>query len=117
MHDSKIDEIQSFLVAFKQKLKVYGIVYHRSDNNSQTLLDLDITPTERADELFKLSVKHYYKGPYEDKYDPFGSPVWEFGMPVRKKEIYIKISLGNKNKPVLCKSFHFPKRKIKYPYK
>jgi len=110
-------EIENFLAAFRQKLKVYGIAYHRSDDNSQTLLDLDITPAERTDALYKLKVSNYYKGPDEDKYDPHGSPVWEFGMLVKNKEIYIKISLGKNNKPVLCKSFHFPKRKIKYPFK
>jgi len=117
MQDSKITAIEGFLSLFKEKMKVYGITYHRSDANSQTLLVLDITPLERNDELSKLNLKNYYKGPDEDKYDPYGSPVWEFGMPVKNKEVYIKISLGKKNKSVLCKSFHLPERKINYPFK
>ena len=117
MQNPKIEEIEGFLEDFKTKIKVYGISYHRSDDNSQTLLDLDLTERTIAAELLKLKVSNFYKGPNDDLYDPYGSPVWEFGMSVKNKEVYIKISLGNKNKSVICKSFHFPKRKIKYPFK
>ena len=117
MKNQKLLEIEHFLTVFKQKIKVFGIVYHRSDDNSQTLLDLDYTSDDRNLELLKLNINNFYKGPHEDKFDPYGSPVWEFGAEVKNKEIYIKISLGKNNKPVLCKSFHFPKRKIIYPFK
>jgi len=110
-------EVDSFLSDFKQKLKVYGIVFHRSNDNSQTLLDLEINPLDREKILLKLNTEDYYKGPDEDKYDPYSSPVWEFGKTFKNQEIYIKISSGKKNKEVVCKSFHFPKRKIKYPFK
>lgn len=111
------NDVDGFLSEFKQKMKVYGINYHYSNDNSQTLLDLDISPGARNDKLLKLNTINYFKGPNKDKYDPHSSPVWEFGIFLNKKEIYIKISLGKKNKPVLCKSFHFPKRIIIYPFK
>jgi hypothetical protein len=110
-------EIESFLYKFKQKLRTFNIVYHRSNKNSQTLLDLDITDSIRNNFLLKLCVEDYYKGPADDTYDPYGSPVWEFGIMIKGKEIYIKISLGTTNKPVICKSFHIAERKIVCPYK
>ena len=119
MQNPKIDvsQVKNFLIEFKQKLKVFGVVYHRSDDNSQTLLDLEISAYDRDEILLQLDVSDYYKGPDEDKYDPYSSPVWEFGKSVDNQEVYIKISSGKKNKPVVCKSFHFPKRKIHYPFK
>ncbi len=110
-------DVSEFLSVFKQKMKVYGISYHYSDENSQTLLDLDISPGARNKILLKLKTTNYYKGPNKDHYDPKSSPVWEFGIFYNNNEIYIKISFGKENKPVLCKSFHFPKRKITYPFK
>ena len=110
-------EIESFLYEFKQKLRTFNIVYHRSDKNSQTLLDLDINDFKRNNYLLKLRVEDYYKGPAVDTYDPYGSPVWEFGIGVKGADIYIKISLGAKNKPVICKSFHIAERKIVCPFK
>lgn len=111
------NDVDSFLSVFKQKMKVYGISYHYSDDNSQTLLDLDISPGARDKILLKLKSINYYIGPDKDNYDPKSSSVWEFGIFYNENEIYIKISLGKKNKPVLCKSFHFPKRTIIYPFK
>ncbi|MGA7722543.1 MAG: hypothetical protein WCA84_15335 [Ignavibacteriaceae bacterium] len=110
-------EIESFLIEFKQKLRTFSIVYHRSEKNSQTLLDLDINDCIRNNLLLKLSVEDYYKGPTADNYDPFSTPVWEFGLKKKGKDIYIKISLGAINKPVICKSFHIAERKIVCPYK
>lgn len=111
------NDVDGFLSEFKQKMKVFGVVYHRSDDNYQIMLDLDISPGARNNILLKLKTINYYKGPNKDNYDPHSSPVWEFGISLGNKEIYIKISLGRKNKPVLCKSFHFPKRNINYPFK
>lgn len=117
MQNPKIEEIEIFLTEFKQKLKIFDVAYHRSDDNSSAFVDLDIIPKHRNDILLKLTFKDYYKGPNPDLYDPYGAPVWEFGKVVNNKEVYIKISLGSQGKPVICKSFHLPKRKIKYPYK
>jgi hypothetical protein len=110
-------EIENFLYEFKQKLRTFNIVYHRSNKNSQTLLDLDINDFIRTNILLKLCVEDYYKGTAVDTYDPYGSPVWEFGIEKKGEEIYIKISLGAKNKPVICKSFHIAERKIVCPFK
>ncbi|QQS34777.1 MAG: toxin [Ignavibacteriales bacterium] len=117
MQISIIDEIEGFLTEFKQKLKVFDIVYHRSDDNTEAVVELDIKPVNRNETLLKLTSNDYYKGPNPDLHDPYGSPVWEFGKVVNNKEVYIKISLGSPGKPVICKSFHLPKRKINYPYK
>lgn len=57
-------EIQLFLNDFKAKLSVWGVVC-RDDRpkNTQTLLTLDIFPSQRTEVLKSLQVKDYSHGP------------------------------------------------------
>ncbi len=109
-------EIESFLKEFKLKLETFDIFFLRREKNLQALLDLEITPRQRIEYLKKLKVEDYYRGPTDDGFDPDSLPFWEFGMIIKKKEVFIKISLW-KNKNVLCISFHLAKKKMSYPYK
>jgi hypothetical protein len=43
--------------------------------------------------------------------------MWVFGKLVNRKEVYIKISLGNENSGVVCISFHIAEYPMAYPYK
>lgn len=43
--------------------------------------------------------------------------MWIFGVEIKKKEVYIKISKGMENGMVICHSFHAAERKMKYPFK
>ncbi len=61
MQHSQKKEVSDFLSEFKQKMKVYDISCHYSDDNNQTLLDLDISPGERNKILLKLKTINYYK--------------------------------------------------------
>ena len=80
-------------------------------------MDLDFTSAQRNDVLNNLSAIDYYKGPDEDRYDPYGSPVWEFGTNVKNKEIYIKISLGKKISLCFVNHFISLNEKLIYPLK
>jgi len=44
-------------------------------------------------------------------------PMWVFGKEVKKKEVYIKISMGIENTNAICISFHIAEYPMKYPYK
>jgi len=43
--------------------------------------------------------------------------MWVFGKDVKGQEVYIKISLGQKNSQTICISFHISEYKMKYPFK
>lgn len=109
-------EIESFLEEFKVKMGTFDIVFLRREKNEQALYDLEIIPQQRIEYLKKLNVENYFRGPTEDAYDPDSLPFWEFGMQIKKKEVFIKISLW-KNKKVLCISFHLAEKKMYFPYK
>lgn len=110
------EEVEKFLKEFHQKMKIFDvIIYRERSKNLQTMLDLELTNISVRDHLRNLQVKDYYKGPTKDDHE--GSDLWEFGKIIKKKEIYIKITIGELNKPVICISFHYPERRIKYPFK
>lgn len=110
------EEIESFLSEFKEKLKIWGVLF-RDDRgkNAQTLADLEIRPIDREQILKELKVEDYSQGPIEDKIFN-GSGLWVFGKDVRKKEIYIKITISFTGK-VICISFHTAERPMRYPFK
>ena len=105
-------EVEQFLNEFKQKMEVFSIVFLDREKNLQTLLDLEIVEANRKEILKELKVKDYLRGPTHDQYG--GRPFWEFGKAVKGKELYIKITMGTQNKPVICISFHIAEFKIKY---
>lgn len=114
--DTREGDVEAFLNDFKQKMKVFNIVFNRSRaKNLQTQLELELKEFEREKYLSELTVKDYYKGPTSDQ--DGGPDLWEFGKMVKNKEVYIKITIGYLNKPVICISFHFPERPIKYQFK
>lgn len=114
--DVEKEEIEQFLKEFIGKIAIFDVIIKRErQENLQTMLDLELTNISVREHLKKLTYKDYYKGPTKDYAG--GSDLWEFGKTIKKKEVYIKITLGNLNKPVICISFHYPVRTIKYPFK
>ena len=111
------EEVRTFLNTFRDKSKVWGIVF--SDyrgKNTQALLDLDITPIERDKVIDELKVVDYSNGPLDDKL--YGkAKMWVFGKIVKDKEVYIKITLGAVSAKVVCISFHSAKYSMSYPFK
>lgn len=86
------------------------------DKNSQTLSDLELMPNERKKIIEKLEIDDYCEGPLEEtQYG--GSEMWVFGRMLRRKEIYIKITLGALNTSVICISFHIAEYKMNYQFK
>jgi hypothetical protein len=108
-------EAEEFLNTFKAKLEIFDVVFLNRDKNLRALLDLEITRLSRKEILKALTVEDYYRGPAQDVNN--GPALWEFGRSLKQKEIYIKITIGIMNKPVICISFHLAERPIVYPFK
>lgn len=111
------EEIERFLLDFKQKLGFWGILF-RSDRskNFETMKQLEYSVEDVKNELKELELVHYSEGPLTETLYK-GADMWVFGKTVQSKEIYIKISLGQSGSKVICISFHFAEQSMIYPYK
>ncbi len=109
------NDVEVFLNDFKQKMEVFDVVFLNRKKNLQALLDLEIVRVKRREVLKELKVNDYFSGPIADEFGE--SSLWEFGKTIKGKSVYIKITMGNKNKPVICISFHLAEYEIKYPFK
>ncbi len=127
MADNKAtkEEVEAFLNEFKEKAKVFGIVYNDDKGeNRQTLLDLELFGSKRDEYILNLRPEDYYQGPDENDYDKDEGPVWMFGIGIKKRgkkkklPIYIKIYItkteGASN---YCISFHVAKFEMSFPFK
>jgi hypothetical protein len=110
------DEVEAFLNDFKQKARFFDIVFHPRDKNNEALLTLGITAKQREEIVMGLTVENYYKGPTDD-IDPNRPEYYEFGISIKSREIYIKLSLGKFNKSPHCMSFHIAEHNLDYPLK
>jgi len=111
------EEVDYFLRDFRYKMKIWDILF-RDDRgkNAQALVDLELRPVERITVLENLTSIDYSQGPLDDVV--YGvAQMWVFGTLIKKKEVYIKISLGRKGSNVLCISFHLAEHKMNYPLK
>jgi len=110
-------EVDHFLKDFKDKMKIWDILF-RDDRgkNAQTLVDLELRPIERVGILENLDFQDYSQGPLDDVIYGIAN-MWVFGKMVKKKEVYIKISLGRIGSNVLCISFHIAEHTMSYPLK
>lgn len=111
------EEAEHFLREFKEKKKVFDIAFLDRAKNVQGYLDLEITPVEREKYIDNLKSDDYSEGPNKDNYKPGASPYWVFGILVKKKEVYIKLSKGTEGNRVLCMSFHIAEHPMTYPFK
>lgn len=114
---STVLEVSSFLKDFNEKMKFWDVLF-RDDRgkNAQTLVDLELRPTERKAILETLEIKDYSEGPLEEKLYG-GADMWVFGKTVKGKEVYIKITMGVMGSSVICISFHLAQHKMQYPLK
>jgi hypothetical protein len=110
-------EVATFLNDFKEKMKVWDVLF-RDDRgkNTQALVDLEIRPIERKAILNAIETKDYSEGPLEEKIFG-GEDMWVFGKTIKKKEVYIKITIGPMGSSVICISFHLAQHKMNYPLK
>jgi len=110
-------EVSAFLKDFKEKMKFWDVLF-RDDRgkNAQALVDLELRPIERKTILEALQTKDYSEGPLaEILYG--GADMWVFGKTIKKKEVYIKITMGAMSSSVICISFHLAQHKMNYPLK
>lgn len=84
--------------------------------NTQALVDLEIRPIERKAILNAIETRDYSEGPLEEKMYG-GADMWVFGKTIKKKEVYIKITIGPMGSSVICISFHLAQHKMNYPLK
>jgi hypothetical protein len=109
--------VATFLNDFKEKMKFWDVLF-RDDRgkNTQALVDLEIRPIERKAILNAIETKDYSEGPLEEKLYG-GADMWVFGKTIKKKEVYIKITIGPMGSSVICISFHLAQHKMNYPLK
>jgi len=110
-------EVELFLNQLKDKIKVFEVAFRPRGKNLDDLAELDITPIKRLEYLMNLKAEDYYGGAKKDTYDPTKPDYYEFGIQVKGKEVYIKISPGLPNKMVDCMSFHIAEFPMNYPLK
>jgi len=109
-------EVDEFLNRFKQKAKIFGIIYRDDrEKNEYTLLIIDIPQKERDKILMELQSEDFSEIIKDTLYDL--GDLWVFGKNVKGHEIYIKISIGKINNSTICVSFHIAKHTIKYKFK
>jgi hypothetical protein len=110
-------EVGAFLQDFKEKMKLRDVLF-RDDRgkNAKALLDLELRPIDRKTVLESLEIRDYTEGPNKDQLYS-GSDLWIFGKTLKKKEVYIKISMGAAGSSVICISFHLAEHKMSYPFK
>ncbi len=111
------DEVEQFLNEFKQKLKIFQILFlDNRKKNTVAYLGLEITPARRRVIIEQIETLDYSQGPLDDNL--FGNAsLWVFGKTINNTEIYIKISMGKPNSQVICISFHKAEHPMKYPFK
>ena len=110
-------EVETFLKDFKEKMKFWDVLFRdERGKNVQALVDLELRPIERKAILEALEIKDYSEGPLEEKLYG-GMDMWVFGKTIKKKEVYIKITMGAMGCSVICISFHLAQQKMQYPLK
>ena len=115
MDSTELLDVEAFLHNLFAKLSVYGIIFENRDKNTQTLLDLGITASQRLDFIKALEPTDYISGPTEDEFG--GTPLWVFGTIIYNHEIYIKIQINTFGKSVICISFHTAEHPLNYVFK
>lgn len=110
-------QVELFLRALQEKIRYMDVAFRPRDKNLDTLAELEITPVKRIECLMSLKVEDYYSGPNKDTHDPTRPDYYEFGIQVKGKEVYIKISPGLTGRRVDCMSFHIAEFPITYPLK
>ncbi|MCC5938304.1 MAG: hypothetical protein JJU34_13585 [Lunatimonas sp.] len=110
-------EVASFLKDFKEKMKFWDVLFRdERGKNTQALVDLELRPIDRKTILEALETKDYSEGPLEETLYG-GADMWVFGKSIKKKEVYIKITMGATASSVICISFHLAEHKMNYPLK
>lgn len=114
---TSIEEVERYLKELKIKMEIFGILFlDDRGKNQQALHDLEISPLKRKEVINSLEVEDYSQGPLDEKMCGL-LPMWVFGKQVKKREVYIKVSMGNESTQAVCISFHIAESPMSYPFK
>ncbi len=110
-------EVEKYLNELRVKIGIFGLLFlDDRGKNQQTLHDLEISPAKRKEIISSLKTEDYSQGPLDEKMRAI-LPMWVFGKQVKKKEVYIKVSMGLENNEAVCISFHIAEHPLNYPFK
>lgn len=111
------EEVEIFLKSFHEKMRFFDILFRNDrSKNSQFLLDFEMPPIKRREILEQLMSTDYIEGPNSDTLHK-GPDMWVFRKKIKKKDVYIKITMGFSNCSVICISFHVAEKPLKYIFK
>jgi len=116
---ASVHDVENFLKILNAKMMISTpeiLFINSRTENTQTLADLEITVGDQLRIVKSLTVKQYSSGPLDDDNKHRNLIWWVFGVEVKKKEIYIKISLNELNRSPICISFHLSKNNLSYPF-
>lgn len=117
LHMASKQEVETYVKELKVKMNIFGILFlDGRGKNQQTLHDLEISPAKRKEIIGSLKAEDYSQGPLDEKMHGI-LPMWVFGKQVKKKEVYIKLSMGGENNRAVCISFHIAEHPLNYPFK
>ena len=85
------------------------------EKNMKTLAALGLLPEDVFQILAELTPQNYYRGPSTDYNTNETDSIWEFGITLEEKEIYIKLKLTSDF--VKDISFHFAEKEMNFPFK
>lgn len=108
---AEVDQINAFLLEYKEKLSL-GVEFIPRTYNGITNLGLNIDLAK--EELLALTFHNYDRGPVKD-YNGDGEDVWEFGKDIDGVLVYIKIKMSSGRCKVL--SFKESKGPFTLPYR
>lgn len=85
------------------------------EKNMRTLAALGLLPEDVFEILMELTPQNYYRGPSTDYNTNEPDSIWEFGIILEGREIYIKLKLtADFVKDI---SFHFAEKPMEFPFK
>jgi hypothetical protein len=110
------EQVEEFLRQLRDKMDLSKVVFEDEDpKDTFTAFKLELSQSQRAEYVKRLTYREYSDGPKED--EVHGGGYWEFGKRVKNELIYIKVNMGMRGKPVILISFHFAERRMTFPLK
>lgn len=85
------------------------------EKNMKTLAALGLLPEDVFQILTELTPQSYYRGPSTDYDTNETDSIWEFGITLEGRKIYIKLKLTADF--VKNISFHFAEKEMNFPFK
>lgn len=109
--------VEALLKDIQRRIRQDGLLFMNGRvKNAQTFSEFGITPQQQREIITSIKATDYCGGPEEDEKYPWKS-VAVFGKTFRHATLYIKLSIGETGRPVVCLSFHESDSEIDYQFK